>query len=606
MSVLDSKRLPKRGEIPAEYQWRLSDIYSAPEEWEGDFRKLKGLIQEFHQLKEDFLSSAGSLLAVLEKRDQLGRLLDKLFVYAKMQKDGNNADPTYQALTDRVQSLGTEAGSALSFIVPGLAALPAEQLSRYRQELPQLEGYRHFFAEIERQKQHILGAAEEKILAESAEVSDAAGAIFGMLDNADFRYPAIKDEKGEMIELTKGRYSRFIESKDRRVREEAFKAFYSVYASFRNTLGSTLNYSVKSDIFFAKVRKFASALQASLDSDNIPITVYERLIETIHDFIPDLQRYLKLRQKMLNLPELHFYDLYTPLIPEYQRNFEYQEALDVVAAGLTPLGEEYQDLLKTGFSKGWIDVYENEGKTSGAYSWGAYDTHPYVLLNYQGKIHDVFTIAHEMGHALHSHYSNRNQPYIYAGYKIFLAEVASTVNEALLMEYMLRNSKDPQEKRYLLNQYLEQFRTTVFRQTMFAEFEKIIHEEVENGGALTAEWLSEGYRKLNERYYAPETVIDPEIAMEWSRIPHFYSGFYVYKYATGYSAAIALSQQILQEGEPARARYLQFLKSGDSDYPLPILRRAGVDMESPQPIRAALEVFRRLLQEMADLTGIKI
>ena len=606
MSVLNSKRLPKRSEIPGEFQWRLSDIYASLDEWENDFKKLKGLIQEFHPLKEQFMSSAATVFTVLEKRDQLGRLLDKLFVYAKMQKDGNNADPTFQALTDRVQSLGTEAGSALSFIVPELAGCPTEQLTRWMQEAPQLKLYGHFFAEIERQKQHILSAAEEKLLAESSEVTDAAGAIFGMLDNADFRFPAVKDEHGEEVELTKGRYSKFIESKDRRVREEAFKAFYSVYSGFRNTLGSTLNYSVKSDIFFAKVRKFDSALEAALDSDNILSNVYERLIDTVHDFIPDLQRYLKLRQKMLNLPELHFYDLYTPLIPEYQRNFEYQEALTVVAAGLSPLGPEYQELLKTGFKQGWIDVYENEGKTSGAYSWGAYDTHPYVLLNYQGKIHDVFTIAHEMGHALHSYYSNKNQPYLYAGYKIFLAEVASTVNEALLMEHLLRNSKDPLEKKYLLNQYLEQFRTTVFRQTMFAEFEKVIHEEVENGGALTSEWLSERYRKLNETYYAPETVLDPEIAMEWSRIPHFYSGFYVYKYATGYSAAIALSQQILKEGTPARERYLQFLKSGDSDYPLPILERAGVDMKSPEPIRAALAVFRRLLAELSDLAGIKL
>lgn len=606
MSFLTTKNTLRRDEIPAEFKWHLADIYPSTTEWEADYRKLKGDISEVFKLHPGFLNSAGNLLAMLQLRDNMGRRLDKLFVYAKMQKDGNNADPAYQALTDRIQSLGTEVGSSLSFIVPELAALDQQKLEVFIKEAPDLELYRHLFKEIAREKQHILSTPEEKILAESSEVTDAAGAIFGMLDNADFRFPTITDENGETVELTKGRYSRFIESRDRRVREDAFKALYSTYSKFRNTLGSTLNYSVKSDVFFAKVRKFESALQSSLDGDNIPITVYERLIETVHSFLPSLQRYLKLRKKILSLNDLHLYDLYTPLIPEYQRTIEYSEAKEIVLAGLSPLGGEYLDLIRKGYAEGWIDVYENEGKTSGAYAWGAYDTHPYVLLNYQGKIHDVFTIAHEMGHALHSFYSNHNQPYVYAGYKIFLAEVASTVNEALLMEYLIGNSKDPKEKQYLINQYLEQFRTTVIRQTMFAEFERMIHQEVENGGALTSEWFSQQYLDLNKSYYSPEVVIDPEIAMEWSRIPHFYSAYYVYKYATGYSAAVALSQQILTEGEPARARYLQFLKSGDSDYPLTILRRAGVDMESPAPIKAALQVFDKLLSELAELTGISI
>lgn len=603
MTTQTIKHLPSREEIPAQFKWDLTVIYNSIDAWETDFKKLKEDLAEMLRMQPDFPGSAATLLAVLQLKETIGRRLDKLFIFAKMHKDENNADPVYQALTNRIQSLAVEAGSVVSFIVPTLVNFPREKLNEYLTQNPGLVLYRHFFDEIDRQRDHVLSAAQEKILAEVAEIAESAGTIFGMLDNADIKFPAIRDEKGEEVELTKARYATFLESKDRRVRKDAFTALYSTYTKFRNTFGATLDASVKSEVFYAKTRRYESALQASLESDNIPVTVYERLIKVMHSYLPVLERYLQLRKRLLNLPDLHMYDLYTPLIPEYQRSFEYDQAKEIVLAGLKPLGEEYQDLLRQGFTKFWIDVYENQGKTSGAYSWGAYDSHPYVLLNYQGKIHDVFTIAHEMGHALHSYYSNKNQPYIYAGYRIFLAEVASTVNEALLMEYMLAHSNDPNERLYLINQYLEQFRTTVFRQTMFAEFEKIIHEEVENGGALTAEWFSQTYLDLNQTYYGTETLIDPEIAMEWSRIPHFYSGFYVYKYATGYSAAISLSQQILKEGPAARERYLQFLKSGDSDYPLEILRKAGVDMESPQPIQDALEVFKNLVKEMIRLTG---
>lgn len=601
MTTETIKHLPAREEIPPEFKWDLTVIYDSIDAWEADFKKLKEELSRMSRLQEGFTENADNLLAVLRLKETMGRRLDKLFIFAKMHKDENNADPVYQALTNRIQSLAVEAGSVTSFIVPALVSFPRERLNEYLAQNPGLVLYRHFFDEIDRQRDHVLSAAEEKILAEVAEVAESAGTIFGMLDNADIKFPVIRDENGQEVELTKARYSAFLESKDRRVRKDAFTALYSTYTKFRNTFGATLDASVKSEVFYARTRRYESALQASLESDNIPVAVYERLIEAIHTYLPVLHRYLKLRKKMLNLPDLHMYDLYTPLIPEYQRSFEYAEAKEIVLAGLKPLGDEYQELLKEGFTHRWIDVYENQGKTSGAYSWGAYDSHPYVLLNYQGKIHDVFTIAHEMGHALHSYYSNKNQPYIYAGYRIFLAEVASTVNEALLMEYMLDHTSDSNERLYLINQYLEQFRTTVFRQTMFAEFEKIIHAEVENGGALTAEWFSKAYLELNQTYYGAETFVDPEIAMEWSRIPHFYNGFYVYKYATGYSAAIALSQQILKDGPAARERYLEFLKSGDADYPLAILRKAGVDMESPKPIHEALEVFKTMIEEMEQL-----
>lgn len=597
---------PSREEIPDQFKWKLTDIYSSDEAWEDDFQRLKKLLEEMKGKEGDFLKSAVNIFAVLQLKDTIGRVLDKLYVYAKMHKDENNANPVYQALTDRIQSLATEAGGVLSFIVPAVVTLDSERIRGYLDELPELRIYKRFFDEIERQKAHILSAAEEKILAETADLADSSGTIFGMLDNADLKFPCIRDENGEEVELTKGRYSQFLESPDRRVRKEAFKALYDTYGKFRNTLGATLNASVKADVFYARVRRFKSALQASLDGDNIPETVYDRLIEVVHRYLPELNRYLKLRKKMLDLNELHMYDLYTPLLPEYRKSFEYQEAKKLVLEGLQPLGDDYVSIARQGLESGWVDVFENEGKTSGAYAWGAYDTHPYILLNYQGKIRDVFTIAHEMGHAMHSYYSNHAQPYINAGYRIFVAEVASTVNEALLMEHMLKHTDDQLEKQYLVNQYLEQFRTTVFRQTMFAEFEKIIHEEVERGGALTTDWLSERYRELNQHYYGEEVVIDPEIALEWSRIPHFYTGFYVYKYATGYAAAIALSRGILDQGPNARQRYTEFLKGGDSDYPLNLLRKAGVDMESPAPVAAALDVFKGLVDELAGLTGIQV
>jgi oligoendopeptidase F len=605
--VTTKKSLPKREEIPDEFKWNLQAIYPTLDAWEADFEQLKKLTAKMEGMAVGFLDSAVNLYAVLQLKDQLGRILDKLFVYARMHKDENNGDPQYQALTSRIQSLATQTGAAVSFIVPALVQLPPEQLAEYQRQLPELSLYGRFFAEIARQKQHILSAVAEKLLAESGELADAAGSIFGMFDNADLKFPTVQDEAGNPVELTKGRYSRFLESKDRRVRQDAFNALYNTYSQYRNTLGATLNASVKGDVFYAKARRFDSALEASLDDDNIAVGVYDRLIATVHGFLPSLHRYLKLRRQLLKLPELHMYDLYTPLIPEYQRTVGFDEAKAMVLAALKPLGEEYCAQVSQGFTGGWLDVYENIGKTSGAYAWGAYDTHPYILLNYQDKIHDVFTIAHEVGHAMHSFYSNRTQPYIYAGYKIFVAEVASTVNETLLLNYLLAQTTDSKEKQYLLNQWLEQFRTTLFRQTMFAEFEKLIHAEVEKGGALTAEFFSTQYFALNNNYYgADNIIIDDLIAMEWSRIPHFYTGFYVYKYATGYSAATALSQQILKEGVPARERYLEFLKSGDADYPLDLLRKAGVDMESPQPVEAALKIFDDLVSQMAKLTEIKL
>ena len=414
-------------------------------------------------------------------------------------------------------------------------------------------------------------------------------------------FPTIIDEEGEEVRITHGRYIDFLMSKERRVRKDAFTALYSKYGEFINTFAATLNTNVKAHIFYARARNYNSALEAALSSDNIPVSVYTNLIDTVKENLDAMHKYVSLRKEVLELDELHMYDLYVPLVKELDIKIPYSEARETILQGLKPLGEEYLRILEEGFNSGWVDVYENKGKRSGAYSSGCYGVHPYVLMNYTDSLDNMFTLAHEMGHALHTHYSNENQPYVYADYKIFLAEVASTLNEILLLHYLLENTEDVLKKKYLINHYLEQFRGTVFRQTMFAEFEKIIHEAAEAGQPLTAEFLNETYHRLNEEYYGPDIVVDQDIDLEWARIPHFYYNFYVYKYATGFSAATALANMILEEGEPAVKKYLEFLKSGDSDYPLNILKRAGVDMSSPEPISSAIATFRDFLKRYEEL-----
>ncbi len=596
-----SGQTKKREEIASEYKWELEDIYANEDLWDKDFQQVKSQTGEIEKYQGTLGDSAARLLEVLRLSDELGRKIEKLYVYSRMRRDEDNANTHYQALFDRIEGLSIQVGSVTSFIVPEITAIEEERIKAFMDENEGLQLYRHFFDELIRQKEHILSREEERLLAMTADLSLASKNIFGMLNNADIKFPIIKDEDGQEIELTKGRYGRFMESSDRRVRVDTFKALYSTYGKLKNTLATTLSSSVKNDIFYARVRKYPAALKASLDQDNVSQEVYDQLIASVHNNLEYMYRYMKLRKKMLNLDELHMYDIYTPLVKEYKMDIPYKQGKELVVQGLQPLGREYIAALSEGMDSGWIDVYENEGKTSGAYSWGSYETHPYVLLNYDNKLDDVFTLAHEMGHSMHSYYSNKHQPSVYSQYTIFLAEVASTVNESLLIDHMLKNCTDKQEKIYLINHYLEQFRGTVYRQTMFAEFEKIIHEEVENGKALTPENLNQIYRELNKLYYGPEVVLDEEIDMEWSRIPHFYSAFYVYKYATGFSAATAIKQQILKEGQPAVDRYLEFLKAGSSDYPLNILKRAGVDLATPEPVEKALQYFGKLVEEMEKL-----
>ncbi|TCS82548.1 oligoendopeptidase F [Tepidibacillus fermentans] len=605
MSEQRKKSLPKRNEIDLKYKWDLEAIYANDQDWEHDFKKAKDLADQLKKYEGKLENSPQDLLHVLKLSDQVSELVGRIFVYARMRKDEDNTNAKYQALADRANSLSIEVNSASSYIVPEILAISTETLKKYIQEEKGLQLYQQYLDEIIRMKPHVLSTEEEKLLAQVGEVAQAPDNIFGMLNNADIKFPTIKDENGEEVELTKGRYIQFMESADRRVRKDAFTALYQTYGNLKNTFAATLNANVKKNVFYAKVRKYPSALVASLDDDNVSQEVYDNLIATVHKNMDLMYRYVKLRKKLLGMDELHMYDLYTPIVKDVKIHVPYEKAQEIVIKGLEPLGKDYLTQLQKGFESRWIDVYENQGKTSGAYSWGAYGTHPYILLNYQNNVNDMFTLAHELGHSMHSFYSHANQPYVYSHYKIFVAEVASTLNEALLMNYLLKTTTDKNEKLYYLNHYLEQFRATVYRQTMFAEFEKMIHEKVESGEALTPELLNQMYHELNMKYYGPEMVVDDLIDLEWARIPHFYMNFYVYKYATGFSAAISLSQQILEEGQPAVDRYLTFLKSGSSDYPVNLLKKAGVDMNTPEPVQKALDVFKEILDQMEALLAEK-
>ena len=591
----------KREDIPEEYRWQLEDIYQNQDEWEKDFSRVQELINHIGTYQGGVGESASGLKQVIEILNEMQCKGDNLYVYSRMRRDEDNSNAQYQTLFDRAEGLGVQANAAVAFVVPELLTMTREQVKEYEETEPELAVYAHYFDELFRQKEHILSEKEERLLAMSADLSSASNNIFTMLNNADIKFPHIRDENGQEVELTKGRYGRFMESRDRRVRQEAYEGLYSTYKGLSNTLAATLSSSVKRDIFYARARNYPSALHAALDQDNVPVDVYDQLIKSVHGHLDSMYRYMKIRKKMLQVDPLYMYDIYVPLVREFDMKVPYEEAKEITLQGLKPLGDEYLSVLRQGYERRWIDVYENQGKTSGAYSWGTYNTHPYVLMNYDDKLDDLFTLAHEMGHSLHSYYSNQTQPYVYSSYSIFVAEVASTVNESLLIDHLLKNTNDPQEKMYLLNHYLEQFRGTVFRQTMFAEFEKLTHERVEAGDALTPEAMGEMYRELNSKYYGPDVVMDDNICVEWARIPHFYSAFYVYKYATGFSAATAIKQSILEEGQPAIDRYLDFLKSGSYDYPINLLQKAGVDLTTPEPVEKALNYFTQLLDEFEKM-----
>ena len=593
-------QVPKRSEVPAEHRWRIEDLFPDQQAWDREYEEVKQKLGRIRQF-EGKLNEAKAIKSCFELEDEISLHTERLYVYANMKHHEDMADPTYQALSDKAKKLSVEVSEALSFITPEILSLSEEQLKALVDH-PELSFYKRTLEEMLRQKPHVLSKTEEALLAQVGNLAQAPGTIFGMINNADMKFPKIKNENGEEVELTHARYIQFLESRNREVRKSAFEAMYATYAKQKNTLAATLNANINKNLFYARARKYPSALEASLFGDNIPVDVYDNLIAAIHEHLPLLHRYMELRKKLLNVDELHMYDLFAPLVDEVKMEIPYVEAKRIVKESVEPLGPEYQSILEEGLNGGWIDVYENEGKRSGAYSWGAYGTHPFVLLNHKDNLNSMFTLAHEMGHAIHSYLSDKHQPYRYAQYTIFLAEVASTLNEALLMDYLLKRTTDPKEKMYLLTYYADQFRTTVFRQTMFAEFEKIVHEKAEKGESLTPQELCAIYYDLNVKYHGKAMTVDKDIEMEWARIPHFYSSFYVYKYATGFSAATSFAKQILEEGQPAVERYLGFLKSGGSDYSINILKRAGVDMSSPEPIRQAMTVFKDLLDQMEQLT----
>lgn len=597
----NSRKPRERKDIDTKYKWDLSTLYANDEMWEEDFKKAKELSKKIKEYQGKLTTNSMILLEVLKLRDQLSRITENIYTYAKMRQDEDTRNSTYQALTDRATGLMVEVEESLSFIVPELLMVEEDKIKSYIEETKELEIYAHYLDNILRRKAHTLSPREEAILAQTGDIATASENTFGMLNNADIKFPVIKDESNQDIEITHGTFIPLMESKDRRVRQDAFKGLYSTYYNFKNTFASTLSGNVKKNIFYSKLRNYNSALEASLDKDNIPTEVYHNLIKTVGDNLSSLHKYVSLRKKALGLDELHMYDLYTPIVKDVDMKISYEEGQQIVLKALASLGDEYVNIVSDGLNSRWIDVYENRGKRSGAYSWGTYDSNPFILLNYQDTLDNVFTLAHELGHSLHSYYSKKNQPYIYGGYSIFLAEVASTTNEALLMDYLLKNVRTQEEEMYLLNHYLEQFRGTVYRQTMFAEFELAIHKHVEQGGSLTADWLCDKYKALNVKYYGPDIVVDDEIAIEWARIPHFYYNFYVFQYATGFSAATALSQKILDEGEPAIEKYIGFLKSGSSDYPINVLKKAGVDMTTPEPIEKALKLFGELVDKMEKL-----
>ena len=587
----------ERNTIENKFKWTIDEMYPNEEAMDKDIQKLKDLIEESKKYKGTLADSEENLFQALNISEQASRLLQNLYVYTHMKSHEDTRINKNQANATKTDMLSTELSMATSYMVPEIIAMDSEKLENYI-KTEKLSHYKKYVDDILRLKPHTLNEREEELLAAVSDLSGVPENIYDMLSFADLQFPEIEDEKGEKIRVTHANFSLFLKSKDARVRKDAFEAMYSVYNQYKNTFASTLYGGIKSEIFYAKTRKYESALQGSLFQDNVSVDVYNNLIDAVHENLDTLNDYIDLKKKFLGLDKINMYDLYVPLTENFDMEIPYEKAQEIILEALKPLGEEYLENVKKAFSEGWIDVYGNEGKQGGAYSWGSYDSKSYILMSYKDDLNSLFTLIHEMGHSMHSYYSKNNQPYLYSGYKIFVAEVASTLNELLLINYLLKNASSKEEKVYLLNYYLEQFRTTVYRQTMFAEFEKICHGKVENGEPLTAEDFNNIYYDLNKKYYGESSEVNEDIALEWARIPHFYSNFYVYKYATGFSAASALSKQILEEGDSAVDRYKEFLKSGGSEFPLDQLRKAGVDMEKKEAVDEALHVFKDLVKQL--------
>ncbi|AWK50894.1 oligoendopeptidase F [Clostridium beijerinckii] len=590
--------LKKREEIEEKFKWNVEKVYKNIQEWEKDFEDLKN---EAVKLKSysGKLVNGEKILEYFKLNEEISRKAEKIYIYAHLKSDEDTSNSTYQSLMSKIDIYMAEFASYTAFFVPEILTLEDKFIESEINRLDELKKFEFLIRDILKEKPHILSKEMEELLAAASDCLDAPSAIHNILTNADMTFGKIEDEEGNKVELTEGNYSSFIRSKNRNVRKEAFEKLFGEYDKLKNTLATTLTSSLKTFNFSSKVRNYSGALEASLKPNNIPLEVYKNAIKVINDNLNSLHRYVKIKKKLLGLNELHMYDLYVPVIELPKEKIEFNKGVDIVLDALKPLGAEYLDIFKSGIKDGWIDIYENKGKKGGAYSWGGYDTMPYVLLNYNNELGDVSTLAHEMGHSIHSYYSRKEQSYYYAGYTLFCAEVASTTNESLLIHYLIEKESDEKKKLYLINQELEQIRTTVFRQLMFAEFELYTHETLENGMPLTAEDYNKVWHDLNVKYFGDEIVIDKEVDVEWSRIPHFYSDFYVYQYATGYAAASAFSKSILEGKENAVEKYKGFLKSGGSDYPINILKNAGVDMTTNMPIEATIKRFNELL-DMID------
>ncbi|MDS0524154.1 oligoendopeptidase F [Clostridium sp. SHJSY1] len=597
---MNEKVLKKREEIPEEAKWKLDKIYENQDEWERDFQNLK---EESPKIK-DFsgkLQDKEEILKYLELNEKISRKVEKLYVYAHMKCDEDTTNQNTQSVMNKIDSYMAELGSYSAYFVPEILALKDGFIEDLVNSDERFKLYEFMLKDILKEKKHILTKEMEELLALASDCLDAPASIHNMLTNADMTFENIKDEDGDEVELTEGNYSSFIRSKDREIRKDAFKKLFKEYKKLENTFATSLTASVKTFNFSAKVRKYDSPLAASLGPNDIPLSVYEKAIETINNNVSSLHRYVRVKKKLLGLEEMHMYDLYVPIIEVEKEDIPFEEAVQIAEEGLKPLGNEYMNIFKEGIKSGWVDIYQNKGKRGGAYSWGAYDTMPYVLLNYNYELNDVSTLVHEMGHSIHSYYSRKVQPFYYSGYTLFCAEVASTTNEALLINHLIEKERDKNKKLFLINQELEQIRTTVFRQLMFAEFELFTHNALSDGNPLTADDYNRKWHELNQTYFGEDMIVDEEIDSEWARIPHFYSDFYVYQYATGYAAASAFAKSIINGEEDAVNKYIGFLSSGGSKYPIDILKDAGVDMTTPKPIEATLDRFNKLLDMLEQL-----
>lgn len=595
-----SERIPQRKDIPAEDKWAIEDIYPTDEAWEQDFARAKGFAEIVSGYKGKLCTDSAKLLEYLRTDDDMTVVLESLINYAQRKNDEDTRESRYQDMVSRLEMLFVEISGASAFVTPEILSIDDDTMERFFREQPEMELYRLCIDRVRRRKAHVLSEAEERIMALTGEMTGSPDTIFSMFNDADLKFPDATDKDGNKHQVTHGSYIPLMHSTDRELRKSAFESLYGVYEGFKNTSAAVLASQVKCLTFRARARRYDNSLQAALDGNEVPTEVYKQLIEAVHENMHYMYKYVKLRRKLLGVDELHAYDLYAPIVSDIEVKIPFEQAKQEVYDSLAPMGEDYRAIFREGMDNRWIDVYENEGKRSGAYSAGA-RIHPYVLLNHKDTLDSEFTLAHEMGHAIHSYLSNKNQPVVYADYVIFVAEVASTCNESLLMQHLLKTTTDKKRRAYLINYFLEQFRTTLYRQTMFAEFELKINEMSENGESLTADVLCELYRKLNLLYYGEDIIIDHELDMEWARIPHFYYNYYVYQYATGFSAAIALSQRILNEGAPAVKDYIGFLSGGCSRDPISLLKGAGVDMTSTKPVTDALKLFGELIDEMEEL-----